>query len=106
MIRARDMRKGKVCLHDGELYVCQDNQHVAKGNKRSYMQAKLKNLKSGQTIRRAEFAPDWIVGTNETRDRLFCWPTGKPTSPPTVLPVAQLSGRSIQDVCLVPRPIG
>ncbi len=60
----------------------------------------------GQTIRRAEFAPDWIVGTNETRDRLFCWPTGKPSSPPTVLPVAQLSGRSIQDVCLVPRPIG
>ena len=50
MIRAREMRKGKVCLHDGELYVCQDNQHVAKGNKRSYMQAKLKNLKSGQTI--------------------------------------------------------
>ena len=60
----------------------------------------------GQTIRRAEFAPDWIVGTNETRDRLFCWPTGKPASLPTVLPVAQLSGRSIQDVCLVPRPIG
>ncbi len=60
----------------------------------------------GQTIRRAEFAPDWIVGTNETRDRLFCWPTGKPASPPTVLPVAQLSGRSIQDVCLVPGPIG
>ncbi len=59
----------------------------------------------GQTIRRAEFASDWIVGTNETRDRLFCWPTGKPASPPTVLPVAQLSGRSIQDVCLVPRAI-
>ncbi|MCH8852582.1 MAG: hypothetical protein IID41_07985 [Planctomycetes bacterium] len=59
----------------------------------------------GQTIRRAEFAPDWIVGTNETRDRLFCWPTGRPASPPTVLPVAQLSGRSIQDVCLVPRSI-
>ncbi len=59
----------------------------------------------GQTIRRAEFAPDWIVGTNETRDRLFCWRTGKPASPPTVLPVARLSGRSIQDVCLVPRPI-
>ena len=57
----------------------------------------------GQTIRRAEFAPDWIVGTNETRDRLFCWPTGKPASPPTVLPAAQLSGHSIQDVCLVPR---
>ena len=50
MIRARDMRKGKVCLYEGELYVCHDNQHVAKGNKRSYMQAKLKNLKSGQVV--------------------------------------------------------
>ena len=56
----------------------------------------------GQTIRRAEFAADWIVGSNETRDRLFCWPVGQPACPPTVLPVAQLSGHSIQDVCLVP----
>ena len=47
MIRAREMRKGKVCLHDGALYVCQDNQHVAKGNKRSYMQAKLRNIENG-----------------------------------------------------------
>ena len=30
MIRAREMRKGKVCLYEGELYVCHDNQHVAK----------------------------------------------------------------------------
>ncbi len=57
----------------------------------------------GQTIRRAEFAADWIVGTNETRDRLFCWPTGEPSASPTVLAVGQITGRSIQDVCLVPR---
>ena len=56
----------------------------------------------GQTIRRAEFAADWIVGTHETRDRLFCWPVGQASCPPTVVPVAQLSGHSIQDVCLVP----
>ena len=57
----------------------------------------------GQTIRRAEYAPDWIVGTNETRDRLFCWKTGRPATSPTVLALGQLTGRSIQDVCLVPR---
>ena len=50
MVRARELRKGKVCLYEGQLYVCHDNQHVAKGNKRSYMQAKLKNLKSGQVV--------------------------------------------------------
>ncbi len=50
MIKARDLRKGKVCLYEGELYVCHDNKHVTKGNKRSYMQAKLKNIKSGQVI--------------------------------------------------------
>lgn len=57
----------------------------------------------GQTIRRAEVAEDWIVATNENRDRLFCWPTGCPTDSPTVIPVGQLTGRSIQDVCLVPQ---
>ncbi len=56
----------------------------------------------GQTIRRAEFALDWIVGTNETRDRLFCWPTSKSASSPMVIPVSQLTGHSIQDVCLLP----
>ena len=37
-------------MYDGQLYVCHDNQHVAKGNKRSYMQTKLKSLKSGQVL--------------------------------------------------------
>lgn len=62
MIRARDLRKGKVCLYEGELYVCHDNQHVAKGNKRSYMQAKLKSLKSGQ-VRDVRFRVDDQIET-------------------------------------------
>ena len=62
MIRAREMRKGKVCLYEGELYVCHDNQHVAKGNKRSYMQAKLKSLKSGQ-VRDVRFRVDDQIET-------------------------------------------
>ena len=47
MIKASDIRKGRTIIHDGSLYVCHDAQHVAKGNKRSYMQTKLKDLKSG-----------------------------------------------------------
>ena len=50
MIKASDIRKGRTILHDGTLFVCHDAQHVAKGNKRSYMQTKLKNLKSGAMI--------------------------------------------------------
>lgn len=47
MIKAVDLRKGKTIFHNGQLMVVHEIQHVAKGNKRSYMQAKLKNLKSG-----------------------------------------------------------
>ena len=47
MIRAVDLRKGRTILHDGNLVVVHDVTHVAKGNKASYMQAKLRNLKSG-----------------------------------------------------------
>lgn len=50
MIKASDVRKGRTIIYDGGLYVCHDAQHVAKGNKRSYMQTKLKDLKSGAII--------------------------------------------------------
>src|SRR3990170_4174945 len=46
MIKAVDLRKGKTVLHEGELCIVHEAQHVAKGNKRSYMQTKLKNFKS------------------------------------------------------------
>lgn len=47
MIKAVDLRKGRTIIHDGQLCVVHDANHVAKGNKRSYMQAKIKNFKSG-----------------------------------------------------------
>jgi len=46
MMKAVDIRKGKVIIHEGELCVVHDAQHVVKGNKRSYMQTKLKNFKT------------------------------------------------------------
>ena len=36
--------------HENELYTVHTAQHVAKGNKRSYMQVKLKSLKSGNLL--------------------------------------------------------
>lgn len=47
MIKAVDLRKGKTILHNGELSIVHEATHVAKGNKRSYMQAKIKNFKTG-----------------------------------------------------------
>ncbi len=47
MIKAIELRKGRTILHDGELAVVHDAKHVAKGNKGSYMQTKIKNFKTG-----------------------------------------------------------
>ncbi len=47
MIKAGELRKGRTVLYDGNLFTVHEATHVAKGNKRSYMQAKLKNLKTG-----------------------------------------------------------
>lgn len=50
MLKAVDLRKGKTIIYEGTIYTCQDSQTVAKGNKKSYKSAKLKNLKSGTII--------------------------------------------------------
>lgn len=47
MIKAAELRKGKLISYENELYSVHSAQHVAKGNKRSYIQAKLKSVKSG-----------------------------------------------------------
>ncbi len=47
MIKAIDLRKGRTVLHAGELATVHEARHVAKGNKGSYMQTKLKNLRTG-----------------------------------------------------------
>ncbi|MCH7592410.1 MAG: hypothetical protein IH989_06505 [Planctomycetes bacterium] len=55
----------------------------------------------GQTLRRVEIAPDLLVATNDLRDRLICWTPGEPAKPSGVIAISRLTGRSIQDVCLV-----
>ncbi len=55
----------------------------------------------GQTLRRVEVASDLVVATNDLRDRLFVWSPAKPGKPQSSISIGALTGRSIQDVCLV-----
>ena len=50
MMKANDLRKGKLVNYEGALYTVHTATHVAKGNKRSYIQTKLKDLKSGNLL--------------------------------------------------------
>lgn len=50
MIKASDLRKGKLIEYEGELYTVHESRHVAKGNKGSYMQTKLRGVKSGTML--------------------------------------------------------
>jgi elongation factor P len=50
MIKAIDLRRGMAVTHKDGIWVCVDNQKVAKGNWRSYQVIKLKNVKTGQLI--------------------------------------------------------
>ena len=59
----------------------------------------------GQTLRRVEVAPDLLVATNELRDRLICWSPSRPQQPVGVIQVGAISGRNVQDICLVPGDI-
>ena len=47
MIKANELRKGRTIIHNGALSVVHEARHVAKGNKGSYMQTKIKNFKTG-----------------------------------------------------------
>ena len=50
MPRANDLRRGHAISLEGNVFMIIETEHVAKGNKRSYMQIKLRNLKTGQLI--------------------------------------------------------
>ncbi len=50
MISATDLRKGMVIRHADQDWMVFKVAHVAKGNKRSYMQAKLRNIENGSIV--------------------------------------------------------
>jgi len=77
MMKASELRKGKTVVYEGGLYSVHDAQHVAKGNKRSYMQVKLKSLKQG-TILDVRFNVDDRIETPfmESKEYEYLYPEG------------------------------
>ncbi len=49
MIKAFDLKKGKVIRYESDLWRVEDVSIMSKGNWRSYMQVRLKNLKTGRS---------------------------------------------------------
>ena len=47
MIQATQLRPGMIILHEGQLYRVFAVHHLTPGNKRGFMQTKMKNLKTG-----------------------------------------------------------
>ena len=50
-IKASDLRRGMGVMYKDGVWVVFSTEHVAKGNKRSYMQIELKNARTGQLIK-------------------------------------------------------
>lgn len=77
MIKAVELRKGRTILYQGELAVVHEARTVAKGNKRTYIQTKIKNFKSG-TIFEVRFNVDERLETPfiETKEYEFLYRDG------------------------------
>ncbi len=56
-MEANDLRKGTTVVYQGEVCVCLDFHRGSPGNKRAFVQATLKGLKSGRTMQN-KFAAD------------------------------------------------
>jgi elongation factor P len=52
MVTATEVRKGQVLNIDGELFQVTDTRHSTPGNKRGFIQMKIKSLSRGNTIQR------------------------------------------------------
>lgn len=49
-MQATEIRKGTTLLHQGELFIVTEFRHYTPGNKRGFVQATMKSLKSGKII--------------------------------------------------------
>jgi hypothetical protein len=56
----------------------------------------------GQTVRRAACAADVVAATTDARDRVLVWTTEQPARPVSTINIYRETGRSVQDVCLIP----
>jgi elongation factor P len=49
-MKVTDVRKGMILVHEGQLHIVVDYEHIAPGNWRAINQLKLKNLKTGSNV--------------------------------------------------------
>ena len=57
MIQATQIRKGQNILYENEIYVVLEQRHYTPGNKRGFVQASLRNVKSGK-VNQVRFASE------------------------------------------------
>lgn len=77
MIQATQLRPGMVILHDGELYRVTAVRHLTPGNKRGFMQTKMKNLKTGVGTEYKFRSEDRVEqATLQTRQMQYLYPEG------------------------------
>jgi elongation factor P len=77
MINATQLRTGMIILHDGDLYRVTSVKHLTPGNKRGFMQTKLKNLQTGLGTERKFRSEDRVEqATLETRSMQYLYGEG------------------------------
>lgn len=78
MIKAVDLRPGKVITFESKLYAVKEARHVTRGNWRSYMQLKLKNFMTGQIIdHRANVDDQYETPFVQTKEYEYLYRDGK-----------------------------
>jgi elongation factor P len=74
MATALDFRTGMIIVFDGDLYTVEDYQHRTPGNKRGFVQAKMRNLKTGRLLEHKFSSNDRIeVARVERRPAQFLY---------------------------------
>jgi len=74
MATALDFRTGMIIVFDGDLYTVEDYQHRTPGNKRGFVQAKMRNLKTGRLLEHKFSSNDKIeVARVERRPAQFLY---------------------------------
>ncbi len=74
MATALDFRIGMIIVFDGDLYTVEDYQHRTPGNKRGFVQAKMRNMKTGRLLEHKFSSNDKIeVARVERRPAQFLY---------------------------------
>ncbi len=78
MINATQLRPGMIIVYEGDLYRVSSVNHLTPGNKRGFMQTKMKNLKTGVGTERKFRSEDRLEqATLETRMMQYLYNEGK-----------------------------